>query len=81
MSNKPEAKQPSPSVPKPEKNVSSKLGCQAVGCKSEPKRHEFCDEHFRQFKFGLINKKGENVSDYDKKYDHYQKWLKSQKVA
>lgn len=59
----------------------AKVGCAASGCKGKDVRHNFCDEHFRQFKFGLITKGGEPVSDYEKKLEHYQHWLKSQKVA
>ncbi|MBI2605656.1 MAG: hypothetical protein HYW49_06200 [Deltaproteobacteria bacterium] len=62
-------------------NVGGKVGCAAWGCKSEPKRYSFCDEHFNQYKFGLIKKTGEPVSDYEKKFEHYQKWLRAQKVA
>ena len=76
---KPEHKPEAVSAPKP--MGSSKLGCQAVGCKTNPWKHEFCEEHFNQFKFGLITKKGVAVSDYEKKFEHYQKWLKAQKVA
>ncbi len=58
-----------------------KLGCNAQGCKAKDTRHSFCDEHFRQFKFGLISKNGMPVSDYEKKLEHYQKWVSVQKVA
>lgn len=61
--------------------VGAKVGCHATGCKEKDKRASFCDEHFRQFKFGLITKAGEKVLDYEKKLEHYQLWLKSQKVA
>ena len=47
-------------------------GCHAWGCKSPEKRFNFCDEHYDHFKFGLIKKTGEPVSDYDKKFEHYQ---------
>ena len=47
-------------------------GCHCWGCKKEASRFNFCDEHFDHFKFGLIKKTGEPVSDYDKKYGHYQ---------
>lgn len=46
-------------------------GCAAVGCKSGEKRFSFCEEHYEQFKFGLIKKTGELVSDHEKKYEHY----------
>lgn len=67
---------PSPS-PSRGGNVGAKVGCHAAGCKDKDKRHNFCDEHFRQFKFGLIKKSGEYVSDYERKWEHYQKWLAS----
>ena len=62
-------------------NASAKLGCHATNCKEKDKRFNFCDEHFRQFKFGLISKTGEKVLDWERKIEHYQHWLKSQKVA
>lgn len=61
--------------------TAAKVGCQAQGCKGKDTRFSFCDEHFKQFKFGLIKKNGEPVSDFEKKFEHYQQWLKSQKVA
>lgn len=62
-------------------NVGAKVGCHATGCKDKDVRANFCDEHFRQFKFGLITKTGDRVIDYERKAEHYQKWLKAQKVA
>jgi hypothetical protein len=50
-------------------SVTEKCACQ--GCKSTASRFSFCDEHYDHFKFGLIKKSGEAVSDYDKKYGHY----------
>jgi hypothetical protein len=47
-------------------------GCHAWGCKGQASRFNFCEEHFDHFKFGLIKKTGERVSDYDKKIEHYQ---------
>ena len=47
-------------------------GCHAWGCKDSSTRFNFCDEHFDHFKFGLIKKTGERVSDYEKKIEHYQ---------
>jgi hypothetical protein len=46
--------------------------CFAVGCKTNSHRFNFCDEHYDHFKFGLIKKTGEPVSDYEKKIEHYQ---------
>lgn len=51
--------------------------CKVKGCKHLPSKYSFCKEHFGQFKFGLITKMGEMVSDYEKKYDQYVKWLKT----
>jgi hypothetical protein len=61
--------------------VGTKLGCHAQSCKEKDVRLSFCEEHFRQFKFGLINKTGDKVLDWEKKFEHYQRWLKAQKVA
>ncbi len=81
MSKPVENKKPETSAPKPSAGVGAKVGCTYTGCKSNPVRHEFCQEHFNQFKFGLITKLGLPVSDYEKKFEHYQKWLRAQKVA
>lgn len=69
---KPETKEKSPSG----SGGSTPLHCQATGCKSKPYKFEFCGEHFDQFKFGLITKSGKPVSDYEKKFDHYQLYKK-----
>lgn len=45
--------------------------CGVNGCKSKVASFGFCSEHFEQYKFGLINKKGQNVPDYEKKFEHY----------
>lgn len=47
-------------------------GCHGWGCKAKSHRFNFCDEHYDQFKFGLIRKTGEQVSDFEKKFEHYQ---------
>lgn len=47
-------------------------GCSAWSCKKEAKQFDFCAEHYDHFKFGLIKKTGEPVSDYEKKFEHYQ---------
>jgi len=56
---------------------SSHEKCLAQGCKSGAHRFGFCNEHYDHFKFGLIKKTGEPVSDYDKKYGHYVAWKES----
>lgn len=76
---KPVAATPSPS--KGAGGAGAKVGCQAQGCKGADVRFTFCEEHFRQFKFGLITKTGLMVLDYEKKLEHYQKWKQAQKVA
>jgi hypothetical protein len=57
--------------------------CASKGCKSSAHRFSFCDEHYEHFKFGLIKKTGEQVSDYEKKFGHYQAYKKGhvQKAA
>lgn len=69
------------SAPSAKGSAGTKVGCQAKDCRAKDKKFEFCDEHFRQFKFGLITKKGDPVSDYEKKLEHYEKWSRAQKVA
>lgn len=51
------------------------LQCPYKSCKSKPQQFSFCTEHFQQFKFGLINKKGEHVPDYEKKFGHYSDFI------
>lgn len=46
-------------------------GCHAWGCKAQATRFNFCEEHYEHFKFGLIKKTGEPVSDYEKKLGHF----------
>jgi hypothetical protein len=51
-------------------------GCHSWGCKVTAKRFNFCDEHYDHFKFGLIKKTGEPVSDFEKKFEHYVAYTK-----
>lgn len=55
--------------------------CKVGGCKSNPSKFGFCSGHFDQFKFGLINKHGENVPDYDKKIEHWNHFQETKKAA
>lgn len=58
--------------------------CLSWACKKEATRFNFCEEHYDHFKFGLIKKSGEPVSDYEKKYEHYlahQRKRSAQEVA
>ncbi|MBL7716905.1 MAG: hypothetical protein JNL01_15685 [Bdellovibrionales bacterium] len=64
-----------PAAPKPmggkaEKEVPAGM-CRGEGCKGKSDRFDFCVEHYDQFKFGLINKHGRQVPDFEKKWDHY----------
>ena len=52
--------------------------CAGEGCKHNATRFSFCDEHYDHFKFGLIKKSGQPVSDYDKKFGHYLAWKQAQ---
>jgi hypothetical protein len=45
--------------------------CLAEGCKHSIERLHFCNEHFGWYKEGLINKRGERPSDFDKKYQAF----------
>lgn len=45
--------------------------CPVESCKKPMKRMNFCDEHFSWFKEGLVNKRGDKPSDFDKKYQAY----------
>ncbi len=52
-------------------SAGSGVGCNAHGCKKDIWKFSFCNEHYDHFKFGLIKKTGEPVSDYDKKLSHF----------
>jgi hypothetical protein len=55
--------------------------CVCGGCKASASRFSFCSEHFDHFKFGLIKKTGEKVSDYEKKLGHFEAFKKSAQKA
>jgi hypothetical protein len=63
--------------------VAGKTYCGAEGCKASDARFGFCSEHYEQFKFGLIKKDGKQVSDYEKKFGHYEAFKRrlAQKAA
>jgi len=48
--------------------------CKVKGCRGDVTKFAFCQEHFDQFKFGLITKNGAPAADYEKKVDHWQKY-------
>jgi hypothetical protein len=47
--------------------------CPVEACGKSAKKLVFCEEHFAWFKEGLVNKKGERPSDFDKKFQHYKR--------
>ena len=53
--------------------------CKCQGCKKTSARFTFCADHYEWFKFGLINKGGQKVPDFDKKIDHFMAY--QQKIA
>lgn len=48
--------------------------CKAEGCKAGSHKMSFCNEHYAWFKFGLVNKEGKKVPDFDKKWDAFAKF-------
>lgn len=76
---KPDKKQAGPEAPQ----ASVSTHCKSQGCKKPEAKFTFCGEHYEWFKFGLINKAGAKVRDFDKKWDAYvaHGFTKVQKVA
>lgn len=64
---------------KPQGGV-TRLGCLVSSCKASDQKFGFCSEHFEQYKFGLINKFGNPVPDFEKKLEHF-KTYKDRKSA
>jgi hypothetical protein len=54
-------------------NVVSLNKCISQGCGKKADLLTFCHEHYDWYKFGLITKKGERPTDFDKKYIAYQR--------
>ena len=54
--------------------------CKCEGCKKPEAQFTFCGEHYEWFKFGLINKMGKKVPDFDKKFDHYAAYQEKQRA-
>jgi hypothetical protein len=75
------AKPEAPSASKGKKHEPIAGNCFSWGCKAHAARFNFCDEHYEHFKFGLIKKTGEQVSDYEKKIEHYLAYKAKQKSA
>lgn len=55
--------------------------CRFNKCRGAVTKYGFCNEHFDQFKFGLLNKHGEPVPDFEKKFDHFLRQKAKSKVA
>lgn len=50
--------------------------CVETHCKAKQERLYFCDEHFNQFKFGVIKRNGTYPIDHEKKQREYTRFLK-----
>ena len=50
-------------------------GCTCQGCSASTRLP--CSEHYDHYKFGLINKVGQQVADYEKKFEHYMRHKQS----
>jgi hypothetical protein len=55
--------------------------CHHLECNKKATQLDFCEEHYDHFKFGLIKKNGEYVSDYEKKLEQYLSHQKRKKAA
>lgn len=53
--------------------------CCVEKCGKKGDRLNFCSEHYMWFKEGLVNKKGEKPTDFDKKYQDF--LMRSKKAA
>lgn len=45
--------------------------CPVDACGKKPKRAGFCEDHFVWFKAGLVNRQGQKPSDFDKKFQAF----------
>jgi hypothetical protein len=53
-------------------NVTAMGGsCCVEKCTAKGYKMNFCSEHYGWFKEGLVSRKGERPSDFDKKYQAY----------
>lgn len=53
--------------------------CCVEKCGKKGDRLNFCPEHYMWFKEGLVSKKGEKPTDFDKKYQDF--LMRSKKAA
>ena len=51
--------------------VQMATSCCVEKCVSKVHKMTFCSEHYMWFKEGLVNKKGQKPTDFDKKYQAY----------
>jgi hypothetical protein len=65
-------------TPKPQGPDVSNTKCPVEKCAKPVERLNFCGEHFDWFKAGLVNRRGEKPTDFDKKY---QAWQRRQRKA
>jgi hypothetical protein len=64
---------------KPDNVLGMPTNCCAEKCTKKSDRMNFCPEHYGWFKEGLLNKKGQKPSDFDKKFQAY--LMKQKKAA
>jgi hypothetical protein len=65
-------------APKPQAQEVAVSKCPVEKCGKTSERLHFCGEHFDWFKSGLVNKRGERPTDFDKKFQLY---LRKQRKA
>lgn len=55
--------------------------CCVEKCTGKTEKMNFCKDHFVWFKEGLVNKKGQRPTDFDKKYQAYMMRANGKKAA
>jgi len=63
----------------PSNVVQLSTACCVEKCSSKVDKMAFCKEHYMWFKEGLVNKKGQKPSDFDKKFQAFM--MRSKKAA
>jgi hypothetical protein len=59
--------------------VAMPTSCCVEKCTTKSVKMNFCTEHYTWFKEGLVNKKGQRPTDFDKKYQAYM--MRNKKAA
>jgi len=77
----PDQKKGAPSAPANNVVNLASFKCAAEDCNLKSRKFGFCEEHYEQFKFGLIKKDGTKPSDYTEKFKHYEKFQAQKKHA